>query len=110
MTCALIGRSRKLAAYTCTRVGTVTGLDYWTGLPDWTTILDYWTGLPDWTTRLDYWTGLPDWTTGLTQTAKYPLFRAKQKLNVLLTSVTSLTQLPTAFIPEFPEVKGHIHI
>ena len=32
------------------RVGTITGLDYWTGLLDWTTGLDYWTGL------LDYWT------------------------------------------------------
>jgi len=29
--------------------------------------LDYWTGLLDWTTGLDYWTGLLDWTTGLTQ-------------------------------------------
>ena len=44
-----------------------TGLDYWTGLLDWTTGLDYWTGLLDWTTGLDYWTGLLDWTTGLTQ-------------------------------------------
>ena len=42
-----------------------TGLDYWTGLLDWTTGLDYWTGLLDWTTGLDYWTGLLDWTTGL---------------------------------------------
>jgi len=31
-------------------VGTITGLDYWTGLLDWTTELDYWT------TGLDYWT------------------------------------------------------
>ena len=28
--------------------------------------LDYWTGLLDWTTGLDYWNGLLDWTTGLT--------------------------------------------
>ena len=46
-----------------------TGLDYWNGLLDWTTGLDYWTGLLDWTTGLDYWTGLLDWTTGLTETA-----------------------------------------
>ena len=26
-------------------VGTIAGLDYWTGLLDWTTGLDYWTGL-----------------------------------------------------------------
>ena len=32
------------------------GLDYWTGLLDWTTGLDYWTGLLDWTTGLDCWT------------------------------------------------------
>ena len=47
------------------RVYEFTGLDYWTGLLDWTTGLDYWTGLLDWTTGLDYWTGLLDWTTGL---------------------------------------------
>jgi len=35
-----------------------TGLDYWTGLLDWTTGLDYWTGLLDWTTGLDYWTDI----------------------------------------------------
>ena len=35
-----------------------TGLDYWTGLLDWTTGLEYWTGLLDWTTGLDYWTDL----------------------------------------------------
>jgi len=60
-------------------VSTITGLDYWTGLLDWTTGLDYWTGLLDWTTvlldwttvlldwttGLDYWTGLLDWTTVL---------------------------------------------
>ena len=46
-------------------LSTITGLDYWTGLLDWTTGLDYWTGLLDWTTGLDYWTGLLDWTTGL---------------------------------------------
>jgi len=69
-------------------VGTITGLDYWTGLLDWTT-------------------GLLDWTTGLTQTSKYNSFSAEQKLNVLISSVTSLTLLPTW---EFPEVKGHVHI
>jgi len=57
-------------------VGTITGLDYWTGILDWTT-------------------GLLDWTTGLTQTAKYNSFSAEQKLNVLISSVTSLTLLPT---------------
>jgi len=31
-------------------VSTIAGLDYWTGLLDWTTGLDYWTGLLDWTT------------------------------------------------------------
>ena len=47
-------------------VGTVVGLDYWTGLLDWTTGLDYWTtGLDYWIGLLDYWTGLLDWTTGL---------------------------------------------
>ena len=38
------------------RLFVITGLDYWTGLLDWTTGLDYWTGLLDWTTGLDYWT------------------------------------------------------
>ena len=43
-------------------LSTITGLDYWTGLLDWTTGLDYWTGLLlDWTT-----TGLDYWTTNLT--------------------------------------------
>ena len=42
---------------------TITGLDNWTRLLDWTTGLDYWTGLLDWTTGLDYWTtGLDYWT------------------------------------------------
>jgi len=50
---------------------------------------NHWTGLLDWTTGLDYWTGLLDWTTGLTQTAKYNSFSAEQKLNVLISSVTS---------------------
>jgi len=72
-------------------VGTITGLDYWTGLLDWTT-------------------GLLDWTTGLTRTAKYNSFSAEQKLNVLISSVTSLTLLPTGSFLEFPEVKGHVHI
>jgi len=75
----------------CKRVGTTTGLDYWSGL-------------------LDYWTGLLDWTTALTQTAKYPSFSAEQKLNILIPSVTSLTLLPTASILEFPEVKGHVYV
>ena len=70
-------------------VGTITGLDYWTGL------LDYWTGL------LDGTTGLLDWTTGLTQTAKYNSFSAELKLNFLISSVTSLTLLPTASFLEF---------
>ena len=48
-----------------TRATVITGLDYWTGLLDWTTGLDYWTGLLDWTTGLGYWTGLLDWATGL---------------------------------------------
>jgi len=65
---------------------------------------NHWTGLLDWTT------GLLDWTTGLTQTAKYNLFSAEQKLNVLISSVTSLTLLPTGSFLEFPEVKGHVHI
>ena len=37
--------------------------------PDWTSELDgldWWTGLVDWTSRLDWWTGLVDWTGGLT--------------------------------------------
>jgi len=71
-------------------------LDYWTGLLDWTTGR-YWTiGLLDWTTGLlEYWsTGLLNWTTGRTQTAKYSLFSAEQKLNVLISSVISLTLLP----------------
>jgi len=59
-----------------------------------TTGLDYWTGLSDWTTGLDYWTGLLDWTTGLTQTAKYPSFSAEQKLNVLIPSVASTNTAP----------------
>jgi len=29
------------------RVGTITRLDYWTGLLDWTTGVDYWTELLD---------------------------------------------------------------
>jgi len=37
-----------------TRVSTIAGLDYWTGLLDWTTGLDYWTGLLEWTTGLHY--------------------------------------------------------
>jgi len=61
-------------------------------------------------TGLDYWTGLLDWTTGLTQTAKYNSFSAKQKLNILIPSVTLLTLLPTSSSLEFPEVKGHVHI
>ena len=60
---------------------------------------NHWTGLLDWTTGLDYW------TTGLTQTAKYNLFSAEQKLNFLISSVTSLTLLPTASFPEFLEIK-----
>ena len=36
--------------------------------------LDYWTGLLDWTTGLDYWTGLLDWTTGLTLELTFKLF------------------------------------
>ena len=44
-------------------------------------------------TGLDYWTGLLDWTTGLTQTAKYNSFSAERKLNFLISSVTSLTLL-----------------
>ena len=43
------------------------------------------------------------WTTGLTQTAK-------QKLNFPISSVTSLTLLPTASFLEFLEVKRHVHI
>ena len=43
----------------------ITGLDWGTGLWDWTEGLDYgtglWTGLRDWT----WWTGLRDWTEGL---------------------------------------------
>jgi len=39
-------------------VSTIAGLDYWTGLLDWTTGLDYWTGLLDWTIGLDYSTAL----------------------------------------------------
>jgi len=50
-------------------VGTITGLDYWTGLLDWTTGLDYWTGLLDWTTGFTQtakgWVQSLDWTTGL---------------------------------------------
>ena len=65
---------------------------------------NHWTGLLDWTT------GLLDWTTGLTQTAKYNSFSAKQKLNVLIPSVTSLTLLPTSSSLEFPEIKGHVYI
>ena len=76
----------------------------WVQSLDWTTGLVYWTGLLDWTT------GLLDWTTGLTQTAKYNSFSAEQKLNVLISSVTSLTLLPTGSFLEFPEVKGHVHI
>ena len=72
-------------------MGTITGLDYWTGLLDWTT-------------------GLLDWTTGLTQTVKYNSFSAEQKLNFLISSVTSLTLLSTASFLEFLEVKGHVHI
>ena len=34
------------------------GLDYWTGILDWTTGLEYWTGLLDWNTGLDYWTDI----------------------------------------------------
>ena len=44
---------------------TITGLDWWTGLVDWTGGLDWWTGLVDWTGGLDWWTGLVDWTGGL---------------------------------------------
>jgi len=51
-------------------VGTITGLNYWTGL-------------------LDYWTGLLD----SPKTAKYNPFSAEQKLNLLISSVTSLTLL-----------------
>ena len=38
------------------------GLDY--------TGLDYWTGLLDWTTGPDYWNGLLEWTTGMTSCTK----------------------------------------
>ena len=34
------------------------GLDWWTGLVDWTGGLDWWTRLVDWT---GWWTGLVDW-------------------------------------------------
>ena len=44
------------------------------------------------------------WTT---QTAKYTSFRAEQKLNVLIHSLTLLTLLPTV---SFLEVKGHMHV
>ena len=37
---------------------TITGPDY--------SGLDWWTGLVDWTDGLDWWTGLMDWTGGLT--------------------------------------------
>ena len=40
-------------------------MDYFSGVYLFTG-LDYWTGILDWTTGLDYWTGLLDWTTGLT--------------------------------------------
>jgi len=51
-----------------------------------------------------------DWTTGLTQTAKFTLFSAEQKLNILIHSVTLLSLLPTISFLEFLEVKGHLHI
>ena len=41
------------------------GLEWSTGLLDWTVGLDYCTGLLDWTTGLDYWTRLLHWITGL---------------------------------------------
>ena len=47
------------------RVQLYGGLDWWTGLVDWTSGLDWWTGLVDWTSGLDWWTGLVDWTSGL---------------------------------------------
>jgi len=62
---------------------------------------NHWTGLLDWTTGLDYWTH---------PTAKYNSFSTEQKLNFLISSVTSLTLLPTASFLEFLEVKGHVHI
>ena len=56
------------------------------------------------------WVQSLDWTTGLTQTAKYNLFSAEQKLTFLISSVTSLTLLHTVSFLEFLEVKGHVHI
>ena len=51
----------------CSFLSTISGggLDWWTGLVDWTGGLDWWTGLVDWTGGLDWWTGLVDWTGGL---------------------------------------------
>ena len=46
-------------------LSTITGLDQWNRLVEWTTGLEYWTGLLDWTTGLEYRSGLLDWTTGL---------------------------------------------
>jgi len=70
----------------------------------------YLTDQSGWVQSLDWTTGLLDWTTGLTQSVKYNSFSAEQKLNFLISSVTSLTLLPTASFLEFLEVKGHVHI
>ena len=37
-------------------------------------------------TGLDHWTGLLEWTTGLTQNAKYNSFSTEQKLNFARTA------------------------
>ena len=43
----VIDNSAASILLTIFRVFVFTGLDYWTGLLDWTTGLDYWTGLLD---------------------------------------------------------------